>query len=65
MSVRLRGNSVTVLSMVLWATTFPVTDLVLETWHPVLATLVRLLFAVPVLVVLMAARGHGHEIRFA
>ena len=64
-SVRLRGNAVTVLSMVLWATTFPVTDLVLLTWHPLLVTMVRLVLAVPVLLVLLAARGHWHEIRTA
>ena len=64
-SVRLRGNAVTVLSMVLWATTFPVTDLVLLTWHPLLVTIVRLVLAVPVLLVLLAARGHWHEIRTA
>ncbi len=64
-SVRLRGNAITVLSMVLWATTFPVTDLVLLTWHPLLVTMVRLVLAVPVLLVLLAARGHWHEIRTA
>ncbi len=64
-SIRLRGNAITLFSMVIWATTFPVTDLVLQTWHPLLATLARLVLAVPVLLALMAARGHWHEIRTA
>lgn len=65
MNLQLRGNVITMLSMVTWATTFPVTDILLETWHPLLVTLARLLLAVPLLFLMLWAAGRWHEVRGA
>ena len=62
---RLRGNAVTVLSMATWATTFPLTDILLETWHPLPATAARLVAAVPFLWLLLALQGRLGELRRA
>lgn len=62
---RLRGNAVTVLSMATWATTFPLTDILLETWHPLPATAARLVAAVPFLWLMLALQGRLGELRRA
>jgi drug/metabolite transporter (DMT)-like permease len=45
LSDRIAGNAVGVLSMVVWATHFPVAVLILATWDPLLFTPVRVLLA--------------------
>jgi drug/metabolite transporter (DMT)-like permease len=64
-SAQLRGNLVTFASMAMWATTFPVTALILETWHPVLATGARIVVAGVFLFLWMALRGRLAELRTA
>jgi drug/metabolite transporter (DMT)-like permease len=64
-SVRLRGNLVTIVSMAMWATTFPVTEIILETWHPVLVTGARVLIAGAFLALWMALAGRLGELRTA
>lgn len=49
--------------MATWATTFPLTDIQLETWHPALATAARLLAAASFLWLLLALRGRLGELR--
>ena len=51
--------------MATWATTFPLTDILLETWHPLPATAARLVAAVPFLWLLLALQGRLGELRRA
>ena len=55
MSDRITGNLVTLAGMMLWATSFPVTERLLETWHPLLLTPMRIGSAAAVLAVLVLA----------
>jgi len=41
-SPRLQGNLLAVLSMLLWATSFPITDVLLNTWDPLSLAMIRL-----------------------
>ncbi len=59
----IRGNVITFASMVLWATTFPVTNIILETWHPVLATAARLWIGALFLLLWMAVAGRLGELK--
>lgn len=65
MSDRLSGNALTLASMVLWATAFPATDILLATWHPLSITAVRLLLGGLGLLALVAAAGRMAEVRGA
>jgi drug/metabolite transporter (DMT)-like permease len=62
-SPRVSGNLVTVMSMVLWATAFPVTELLLEGWHPLLMVPPRLAFATLGLGLLMLFLGGAGRLR--
>ena len=55
-SPRLQGNLLAVLSMLLWATSFPITDVLLNTWDPLSLALVRLSGAGLVLALLVMIR---------
>ena len=63
MSPRLTGNLVTVLGMALWATGFPATEILLESWHPLLLVPVRLMTASLVLLGIIALTGRLGELR--
>ncbi len=63
MSSRLLGNLVTLSGMALWSTTFPVTELLLEDWHPMLLTPTRLALAALSLTGFLLISGRGHELR--
>ncbi|MBT3557676.1 MAG: DMT family transporter [Rhodospirillales bacterium] len=41
-SQRLAGNALAAASMVLWSTSFPATDIILQTWHPLATAIGRL-----------------------
>ena len=62
MSPRLTGNLVTVFGMALWASAFPATEVLLETWHPLLLAPARIGVASAVLLLILAARGGLHEL---
>ena len=55
-SPRLQGNLLAMLSMLLWATSFPITDVLLNTWDPLSLALVRLSGAGLVLALLVMIR---------
>lgn len=59
MAPRLTGNLVTLASMALWSTTFPTAEILLETWHPLLLTPVRLGTASLALLLLLVATGRA------
>ena len=63
MSPRLTGNLVTVLGMALWASGFPATEILLESWHPLLLAATRLLTASLVLIGIIAMTGRLAELR--
>ncbi len=63
MSPRLTGNLVTVFGMALWATGFPATEVLLESWHPLLLAPARLTTASLVLLCIMAMTGRLGELR--
>ena len=58
MSPRLTGNLVTVFGMALWASGFPATEILLESWHPLLLAATRLLTASLVLLGIMDKPGY-------
>ena len=62
MSPRLTGNLVTVFGMALWASAFPATEALLETWHPLLLAPARIGTASVVLFAILALRGGLHEL---
>ena len=57
------GNLVTLFGMALWSTTFPVTELLLEDWHPILLTPARLALAALSLTCFLLIAGRGRELR--
>tara|TARA_B100000029_G_scaffold484228_1_gene536201 strand:+ start:456 stop:1361 length:906 start_codon:yes stop_codon:yes gene_type:complete len=59
----LKGNILAILSIALWGLCFPVTELLLEHWHPILLTAARLLSgSICVLIILLLTR-RLHELR--
>lgn len=65
MSPLLAGNLVALFCMALWASTFPVTDVLLADWHPLLLTPARLLPGSVVMLLAALAAGHGKAMRRA
>ncbi|HEX9767775.1 MAG TPA: DMT family transporter [Kiloniellales bacterium] len=65
MSTLVSGNLVALLCMVLWATTFPVTDLLLRDWHPLLLVPARLVPGTLVILLITILAGQGKAIRRA
>ncbi len=62
-SIQITGNALAMASMVLWATSFPATGVLLETWHPLAAAIGRQLVGAMALLLLMGLRGKFHELR--
>ena len=65
MSTLVSGNLVALLCMVLWATTFPVTHLLLRDWHPMLLVPARLVPGTLVILLITILAGQGAAIRRA
>lgn len=63
MTPPLLGNLVTICGMALWSTGFPVTELLLESWHPLLLTPARLGLASLSLAGFLLLAGRGRELR--
>ena len=59
------GNLVALLCMVLWATSFPVTELLLRDWHPMLLVPARLVPGALVILLITILAGQGKTIRQA
>ena len=59
------GNLVALLCMVLWATSFPVTDLLLRDWHPMLLVPARLVPGTLVILLIMVMAGQAETFRRA
>lgn len=59
------GNLVALLCMVLWATSFPVTDLLLRDWHPMLLVPARLVPGTLVILLIVVVAGQAKTIRRA
>jgi drug/metabolite transporter (DMT)-like permease len=59
------GNLVALVCMVLWATSFPVTDLLLRDWHPMLLVPARLVPGSLVILLITILAGQGKCIRQA
>jgi drug/metabolite transporter (DMT)-like permease len=59
------GNLVALLCMVLWATAFPITDLLLRDWHPMLLVPARLVPGTLVILLITILAGQGKTIRRA
>ncbi len=53
------GNLVALACMVLWATTFPATDILLRDWHPLLLVPARLVPGTAAILVITVLAGHG------
>ncbi len=62
LSPRLTGNLLTSLSIGVWASGFPVTEHLLETWGPLPLVPARLLIASAVLIGIMLVTGRGGEL---
>ncbi len=62
MSQRLPGNAFAFASMITWATAFPATEALLETWHPLSMSVGRLLFGGLVLTAFVVMTGKVREI---
>ncbi len=65
MPTLISGNLVALACMVLWATSFPVTDLLLRDWHPMLLVPARLVPGSLVILLVTILAGHGKTIRQA
>ncbi len=63
MSPRLLGNLITLSGMCIWSTSFPATELLLETWHPLLLPPARLGMASLTLILLLLLTGRGSDLR--
>jgi drug/metabolite transporter (DMT)-like permease len=59
------GNLVALLCMTLWATTFPVTELLLRAWHPLLLVPARLVPGSLVILMATLLAGQGKAVRRA
>jgi drug/metabolite transporter (DMT)-like permease len=59
------GNLVALLCMALWATTFPVTELLLRDWHPLLLVPARLVPGSLVIMLVTLMAGQGKAVRRA
>ena len=65
MRTLISGNLVALVCMVLWATSFPITDLLLRDWHPMLLVPARLVPGSLVILLITILAGHGKTIRQA
>ena len=61
-SNKLAGNAVGVLGMVIWATNFPLSAVILKTWHPLMLTPVRLAIAGAIVTLAALALGQGRAL---
>jgi len=59
------GNLIAVLCMVIWATSFPLTDVLLRDWHPLLLVAARLVPGSLVIFLCAVLAGQGEAIRRA
>lgn len=59
------GNLVALLCMALWATTFPVTEILLRDWHPLLLVPARLVPGSLVILLVTLLAGQGKAVRRA
>lgn len=59
------GNLAAVAGMALWASAFPITEILLRDWHPLLLAPVRLVVGAAALLVLVSAAGRLRELRAA
>lgn len=64
-SPRLGGNLAAILSVALWASAFPATEVLLREWHPLLLAPVRLLLGGATLLVVVLASGAWTELMTA
>lgn len=65
MSALISGNLMALLCMVLWATAFPVTEVLLRDWHPMLLVPARLVPGTIVILLITILAGQGKTIRQA
>ena len=59
----LKGNFLAILSIALWGMCFPLTELLLENWHPILLTAARLLTGSICLLLILPLVKKTHELK--